>query len=305
MFFRRSIQQKNIAFCLGDGCGLGNFVQALPAVQALYEKGHTIDLFLSSTRYKAITDIVKGQPYIRNIYEDTYAYNATLYDVCIVSFLPEHCAARARKTIHLRQNWNKRSEYQQYCWAALKLGAKDFRPPALSSAQRTFSLKQPNILIHAGSSHVKMWERKRWPHYAELAERLIQDGFHMYCCGSEDEIIEHPRVTAYNSLPIRETAALILQCELFVSNDSGLMHLAAALRKKQVAIFTATNPKKSAPSYNPNSRSVLPQLRCFPCQGTGNNWQAWENCTDWQCRDAITVEHVYQVIKQARTRALI
>jgi ADP-heptose:LPS heptosyltransferase len=305
MFFRRNKKNQNIAFCLGDGCGLGNFVQALPAVQALYEEGHAIDVFLSSARYKAITDIVKGQPYIRTIYEDAYEGTAGVYDICIVSFLSEHRAARARKIIHLRQNWNKQSEYQQYCRTALKLGAKDFRPPALSTAEKPFSLKQPNILIHAGGSHAKMWARKRWPHYAELAERFIQDGFHIYCCGSEDEIIEHPRVTAYNSLPIQETAALILQCELFVSNDSGLMHLAAALRKKQIAIFTATNPKKSAPSYNPNSLSVLPPLPCFPCQGTGNNWQTWENCTDWRCRDAITVEHVCRVIKEFWSRALM
>jgi ADP-heptose:LPS heptosyltransferase len=305
MFFRRTKKNQNIAFCLGDGCGLGNFMQALPAVQALYGEGHTIDLFLSSAKYTAITDIVRGQPYMRTIYENAYDSAPASYDVCIVSFLSKHRPARAQKIIHLQQDWNKRSEYELYCWAAQKLGAKNFQPPALSPAERIFSLKQPNILIHAGSSHVKMWERKRWPHYAELAERLIQDGFHIYCCGSEDEIIEHSRVTAYNSLPIQETAALILQCELFVSNDSGLMHLAAALRKKQIAIFTATNPKKSAPSYNPNSRSVLPPLPCFPCQGTGNNWQTWENCTDWQCRDAITVEHVYQVIKESWSQALM
>jgi ADP-heptose:LPS heptosyltransferase len=305
MFLRRSIQHKKFAFCLGDGCGLGNFVQALPAVQALYEEGHTIDVFLSSSRYKAITDIVKGQPYIRNIYENAYDSATASYDVCIVSFLSEHRPARARKIIHLRQDWNKHSEYELYCWAAQKLGAKNFHPPALSIAERTFPLKQPNILMHAGCSRMKMWERKQWPHYAELAERLTQNGFHIYCCGAEDEVIEHPLVAAYTALPVQETAALIQQCELFVSNDSGLMHLAAALRKKQIALFTATNPRKSAPSYNPNSQSILPPLPCFPCQGTGKNWQTWENCTDWQCRDAITAEHVYQAIKQAWNRALV
>jgi ADP-heptose:LPS heptosyltransferase len=305
MFFRRSKKNKNIAFCLGDGCGLGNFLQALPAVQALHAQGHCVDLFLSSSRYSAITDIVKGQPYIRNIYEDAYDDSTTSYDICIVSFLSDHRVANAGKIIKLKQNWNKRSEYEQYCWAARKLGAKNFCPPALSIAEKKFSLKPSNILMHAGCTDRKLWERKRWPHYAELTERLIQDGFHIYCCGSEDEIIEHPGVTAYNALPVQETAALILQCELFVSNDSGLMHLAAALRKKQIAIFTATNPKKSAPSYNPNSRSILPPLRCFPCQGTGDNWQTWENCTDWRCRDAITVDDVYQAIKQAWNRTLI
>ncbi len=303
MFFRRLKKNQKIAFCLGDGCGLGNLVQALPAVQALYETGHTVDLFLSSAGYHGITDIVKGQPYVRNICENTYGNNDTPYDICIVSFLSDHRVASARKIIKLQQNWNKRSEYEQYCWAAVKLGAKNFNPPALSIADRPFNLKPLNILVHAGCSQKKTWERKRWPHYPELAERLIQAGFNVYCCGTEDEIIQHPHVTAYNSLPIQETAALIQQCELFVSNDSGLMHLAAALRKKQIAIFTATNPKKSAPSYNPNSHSIMPPLTCFPCQGTGGAWHTWDTCTDWRCLDAITVDHVYHAIKQARNLA--
>ncbi|MCX5904813.1 MAG: glycosyltransferase family 9 protein [Proteobacteria bacterium] len=295
MLLRRIKKNQKIAFCLGDGCGLGNLLQALTAVQALHEAGHTVDLFLSGTAYRGISEIVKGTPFVRTMYENTYQNNETFYDVCIKSFLSDHRVDNAKKIIKLKPDWSRGSEYELYCRTAVKLGATQFKPPALHIADRPFHLQPRSILFHAGCSQRKLWERKRWPHYSELAERLVQDGFSLYCCGAEDEIIHHPRVTAYNSLPIQETAALIQQCELFVSNDSGLMQLAAALRKKQIAIFTATNPKKSAPYYNPNSFIITPPITCFPCQG---NETVWENCHDWRCREAITVDAVYRLIKK-------
>ena len=295
MFLRRSIQHKKFAFCLGDGCGLGNFVQALPAIQALSAAGHIIDIFVSSLTYPDMAEIVKGQPYIRTIYENTYINQEAIYDVCIVSFLSDHRVENAKKYIKLKANWNKRSEYEQYCWVATKFGATRFIPPVLNMTDRMFNLYPVSVLIHVGCSPKKLWERKRWTHYQELIELLLHDGIHIYCCGTEEEVINYPCVTAYNNLPIRETVALINQCPLFVSNDSGLMHLAAALRKKQIAIFTATNPGKSAPYYNPNSSVITPPIKCFPCQG---NETVWENCHDWRCREAISVDAVYRLIKK-------
>jgi ADP-heptose:LPS heptosyltransferase len=294
MFFRRQNINLNIAFCLGDGCGLGNLLQALPAIQALSAAGHRIDIFVSSCTYPDMTEIVAGQPYVRTVYTDTYRSREATYDICIVSFLSGHRVENAGKYIQLKADWHKRSEYEEYCRVAEKFGAAQFNPPALTIAGRGFNLQPRSILFHAGCSPKKQWERKRWPHYAELAERLLQDGFSMYCCGAEDEVISHPRVTTYNSLPIQQTAALIQQCDLFVSNDSGLMHLAAALRKKQIAVFTATSPKKSAPHYNPNCSVLTPAVPCFPCQGST---AAWENCHDWRCHEALSVDAVYQAIR--------
>ena len=102
---------RSIAFCLGDGCGVGNFVQALPALQALYEGGNSVDLFVSSFLYGDMTELVKGQPYIRSLYEDYYQGTKEMYDVCIVSFLSDHRVANARKYVKLKTNWKKRSEY--------------------------------------------------------------------------------------------------------------------------------------------------------------------------------------------------
>ena len=286
-------KNKKIAFCLGDGCGLGNLLQALPAVHALYEMGNTCDLFLSGFMYDGIADAVRGQPYVRDIYENTYNNREGVYDVCIVSFLSDHRVNNAKKYLQLTRDWEKRSEYGQYCRAAEKLGAKEFKPPQLNISGRDFNLQPLNILIHAGCTNRKYWERRKWTHYKELVDLLVKDGLTIYCCGKDDEKIDHPGVTAYNDLPIQETAALINQCDVFVSNDSGLMHLAAAMRKRQVAIFTSTSDKKSGPYYNQHARVITPKLACYPCYG---NEKAWDQCTHWKCRDSITVDEVYDMV---------
>jgi ADP-heptose:LPS heptosyltransferase len=295
VFFQRFKKRKKIAFCLGHGCGLGNMIQALPAIQALSESGHIVDMFLSESAYGDMTEVVRGQPYLRHIYENTYDNEEELYDLCVVSFLSPHRVANARSYLKLTTPWKKRSEYEQYCGVAQKLGARTFTPPRLNRAPIDFKLTPVSIVIHAGCSKKKMWERKRWPHYHALIELLLKDGCNVYCCGKEDEGIDHPGVTAYLKLPLPHTIALIEQGNLFVSNDSGLMHIAAALRKKQVAIFTATSIRKNAPSYNPYAHVIAPELPCAPCQG---NDEAWTRCREWKCRDAVTVEKVHHLIKR-------
>jgi ADP-heptose:LPS heptosyltransferase len=286
-------KNHRIAFCLGDGCGVGNFVQALPALQALHEAGYSSDVFVSSLSYSDMTDLVKGQPYIRALYENTYDSTEARYDVCIVSFLSDHRVAQAKKYVKLNTNWKKRSEYEQYCWAAGKLGVKTFKPPVMNLSKRNFHLKPGNILIHAGCAQRDYWERKKWNKYDVLIDILLKENFTIYCCGKEEEMINHPGVTPFTNIPLQETAALIDQCDLFLSNDSGLMHIAAALRKKQIAVFTATDHKKSGPYYNPFARVITPRLECYPCQG---KQEVWDHCRDWMCRQVISEEAVYSEI---------
>lgn len=103
---------------------------------------------------------------------------------------------------------------------------------------------------------------KRWPHYhyAELAQRLIKQGYQIYLFGSaKDEAVgEEIR----NSLPesargycfnfagktnLEQAIDLIYQCAAVVSNDSGLMHIAAALNRPLVALYGPTSPAYTPP----------------------------------------------------------
>jgi ADP-heptose:LPS heptosyltransferase len=69
------------------------------------------------------------------------------------------------------------------------------------------------------------------------------------------------------AMPLRRTAALIKRCNLFIANDSSLMHIAAAVKTPVVGIFGPTNPLATGP-YSKRSAVVTNrtrQLACQPC----------------------------------------
>jgi heptosyltransferase-2 len=83
---------------------------------------------------------------------------------------------------------------------------------------------------------------------------------------------------------LSDAIALIACCDLFVTNDSGLMHVAGALGVPTVAIFGSTNPKTTYPL---GERTVLIRrpVDCSPCLK--------QECpTDFRCMDLVTVDEV-------------
>ena len=86
---------------------------------------------------------------------------------------------------------------------------------------------------------------------------------------------------------LREAVALIERCQLFITNDSGLMHVAAALDTPQIAIFGSTNHVTTSPS-SPRSQIIRVPVPCSPCLKP--------DCSiDHRCMKNITVEMVYDV----------
>jgi heptosyltransferase-2 len=86
---------------------------------------------------------------------------------------------------------------------------------------------------------------------------------------------------------LREAIYLISQCSLFISNDSGLMHIAGALNIPTIAIFGSTNPVTTAPAGD-KSVIVRREVPCSPCLK--------KTCpTDFRCMKLISVEDVLPV----------
>ena len=84
---------------------------------------------------------------------------------------------------------------------------------------------------------------------------------------------------------LKEAISLIARCDLFISNDSGLMHLAGALDIPLVAIFGSTNPRTTSP-MGEKSVIVHKEVTCSPCLK--------QVCpTDFRCMDIIDVHDVY------------
>ena len=85
---------------------------------------------------------------------------------------------------------------------------------------------------------------------------------------------------------LAEAIYLISQCRLFISNDSGLMHIAGALNIPTIAIFGSTNPATTSP-VGAQSVVIHREVPCSPCLK--------KTCpTDFRCMQLISVEDVWE-----------
>ena len=138
---------------------------------------------------------------------------------------------------------------------------------------------------------------KRWlpERFAAVADKL-SDSFPLqgilFGSKSDWETAEDVRKAALSELinlagktNLREAIYLISQCRLFISNDSGLMHIAGALNIPTVAIFGSTNPVTTSPAGS-KTTIVHQDADCSPCLE--------ETCpTDFRCMKLISVENVF------------
>ncbi|MGI9026512.1 MAG: lipopolysaccharide heptosyltransferase II [Burkholderiaceae bacterium] len=123
---------------------------------------------------------------------------------------------------------------------------------------------------------------KRWPadHFASLAQSLLaaRPDAHVLLLGGKgdrataEEIIAKASVADAPSrlhnlagaTDLAEAVALIAASDQIVSNDSGLMHVAAALARPQVAIFGSSDPRHTPP-LSARAKTLWLHLDCSPC----------------------------------------
>ncbi len=120
---------------------------------------------------------------------------------------------------------------------------------------------------------------KRWPtgHFASLAQHLINNepNANIILLGGKgdhalgEEIISQVKNTAQiqnwcGETSLDEAIALIGMSKVLVSNDSGLMHIGAALKVPQVAIFGSSDPHHTPP-LSDKAKVIWLNLPCSPC----------------------------------------
>jgi heptosyltransferase-2 len=144
---------------------------------------------------------------------------------------------------------------------------------------------------------------KRWfpERYAELCRRIrdnLAADILVFGGPGEASLGEHicqmagkGCVNLSSRTSLREAMALIETCHLFITNDSGLMHVAAALDVPQIAIFGSTDHITTAPA-SPKSRIVRVPTRCSPCLKP--------ECPEGhhRCMKDITVDMVYSGVSE-------
>lgn len=149
---------------------------------------------------------------------------------------------------------------------------------ARKDAVQKFSLdlSRPVLILCPGAEY---GPAKRWPehYFAEIANEKIRTGWQVWLMGStNDQIVaEQVRQLLSNDnqkycfnlagkTSLSEAIALMTLADAVVSNDSGLMHIAAALEKPLVVIFGSTSPEHTPPLSN-QVKIVTNAIECSPC----------------------------------------
>ena len=162
------------------------------------------------------------------------------------------------------------------------------------------------IGMHPGASAFKNHTRKKWSEesFAALIDHLaaeLTDNAFLLFGGPEEQDLRKTvissvrtgeRVLSVDSVSVRQAAALMMRCRLFISNDSGPMHMAAAAKIPTVAIFGPTNPVWVRP-WGVEHRVVRAGISCSPCFRYSPRPLRCVAGRDFVCLREITVEEVY------------
>lgn len=141
---------------------------------------------------------------------------------------------------------------------------------------------------------------KQWPtdYYGKLAQKLAGDGYQIWIFGSKkdqqitDKIKNIGGAAVFNlagRTELVDVVDLLALCEVSVCNDSGLMHVAAAVDRPLVAIYGSSTPDYTPPLTDKANVCYL-DLDCSPCFKRECPKQSNE------CLTSISVDSVYKLI---------
>jgi heptosyltransferase-2 len=143
---------------------------------------------------------------------------------------------------------------------------------------------------------------KRWPAsaYATLARRLIADGFSVWVVGGPGEkalaaeIVSGTTARNLTGNDLRTAILALAASAVAVSNDSGLLHVAAAVATPAIGIFGPTSPWHWAP-LNPLAATIeaTTTVDCRPCH------KPVCRLTHHRCMREIPAEQVFAAVRQA------
>ncbi len=116
---------------------------------------------------------------------------------------------------------------------------------------------------------------KQWPpeHFIELGKKLKEHlGCHIVVTGTpaEKKLVETVAsgigaIGIFQNLSILGLAALMKRFSLFITNDTGPLHIACATKTPTIALFTPTEPHICGPYFAPHVKTIQKKPTCSPC----------------------------------------
>jgi lipopolysaccharide heptosyltransferase II len=158
------------------------------------------------------------------------------------------------------------------------------------------------VLIHPGSGgSARDWTPKG---FAGLADRLLAEGIARVVLSagpSDREVVEQvlslmrgQPLTFPRPLSLRELAALIARCQLVVTNSTGPMHIATAVKTPVVALFSpirSCSPQRWGPWGHGHQVVVPPVAACDSC--------VEQRCPHYDCMTLISEDQVFSLVRRS------
>ena len=136
------------------------------------------------------------------------------------------------------------------------------------------SLNHPIVIISPGGDNDSQRQGRIWAddYWTQLGNTIVEKyNATILVIGSKTEAQHHSRFSEIKNshiysgkMSLKETAALISLCDLFISGDSGPLHLADAVGAKTIALMGSTHPRSSS-AYSKNGIFIEPAIACRYC----------------------------------------
>jgi ADP-heptose:LPS heptosyltransferase len=134
---------------------------------------------------------------------------------------------------------------------------------------------------------------KEFPHWEKLAYLLKKDGYEVYAFGDyKIKNVENPPTPT-----LQDLQQWFSQMEYYIGVDSGIMHIADAMKIPMLVMFGATHVRKNQP-YNKPNIVLKPKIECAPCYGIWGQVDCYQN-PKFQCM-FYSVDEVYRQFNELK-----
>ena len=142
---------------------------------------------------------------------------------------------------------------------------------------------------------------KQWPaeHFADLINKLSEQNLQVCMLGSAKDLpqsekiqtlCKHAVINLCGKTSLTDVIDLLAACRVAITNDSGLMHIAAAVNTPVVAMYGATTPGYTPPLHL-RAKVFYLHLECSPC------WQRTCQYDHYRCLKDILPQNVFAAVK--------
>jgi len=211
-------------------------------------------------------------------------------DICVTPVFPYRQAHQVEQMLEIPRALGLKTNHPA---PALRLTAEE---KAYAAAFCEQHMPQGSILVGmhpSAGSPSRIWHPER---FAALADKLMENpkvrvallvGKGDLPLAAKIRDLSKKEIIVISDASIRQSAAIIQKCHLFISNNSGPMHLAASVDTPTIGIFSGMDlPNEWAP-YGEKHRIIISPVCCMPCyKGECKRKKMY-------CLESITVEQVY------------